>query len=115
MKKLALVTLALAASLSAADYSGVWKGKGGFESAKYGSVPATAQMTLVQAGSSLSGTLRIGNGALIKLTNGTVSGNQITFAVGPSGTGSLTVSGNQMSGKLTSSTGNVLDIIFSKN
>jgi hypothetical protein len=115
MKKLAIVAFAFAASLAAADYSGTYDGKGGFEDPKYGSVPSTAQMTLIQSGSSVSGTLKIGNGAIIVLSNGVVSGSQITFAAGKGGTGSLTVNGAQLQGRLTSSTGKILDIVFTKH
>jgi diacylglycerol kinase family enzyme len=111
MKKLLVVLLSLAASLLAADYSGIWNGKGGIESAKYGSVPQTAQLTLLQAGSSVSGTLKIGNGAIMKIASGAVSGSTITFAVG-GGTGTLTQSGAQLKGRLTSSKGEILDIVF---
>src|ERR1039457_3104717 len=114
MKKLVVVLLSLAASLTAADFSGIWNGKGGIESAKYGSVPQTAQMTLLQAGSSVSGTLKIGNGSILKIASGTVSGSTITFAVGTGGTATLTQSGSQLQGKLTSSKGQILDIVFTK-
>ena len=114
MKKLAMIALVFAASLMADDYSGVWKGKGGIEDARYGSVPQTAQLTLVQAGSQISGTLKIGNGKILPLSSGTVSGSQITFAVGNGGSGTLTVSGASAQGRLTSSTGQVLDIVFNK-
>ncbi len=114
MKKLIVVLLSLAASLAAADCSGIWSGKGGIESAKYGSVPQTAQMTLLQAGSSVTGTLKIGNGSIMKIASGAVSGSTITFAVGKGGTGTLTQSGAQLSGRLTSSQGQILDIVFTK-
>jgi hypothetical protein len=114
MKKLAIAAFAFVTCLTAADNSGIWKGKGGFEDLKYGSVPATAILTLVQAGSTVSGTLKIGNGPLYTLSAGTVSGNQITFAVGKGGTGSLTLNGTTLQGKLTSSTGKILDIVFTK-
>jgi hypothetical protein len=113
MKKLVVVLLSLAASLTAADFSGIWNGKGGIESAKYGSVPQTAQMTLLQAGSSVSGTLKIGNGPIQKIASGTVSGSTITFAVS-GGTATLTQSGGQLQGKLTSSRGQILDVVFTK-
>ena len=113
MTKVIVVLLALAASLAAADYSGIWNGKGGIESPKYGSIPQTAQMTLLQAGSSVSGTLKFGNGPIMKITNGAVSGTTVTFAVN-GGTGTLTQSGAQLTGKLTSSQGDVLDIVFTK-
>lgn len=112
MKKLIIVLVSLTASLSAADYSGIWNGNGGFESAKYGSVPATAQMTLLQSGSSISGTLKIGNGNVVKLT-GTVSGSTISFST-TGGTGVLTANGTQLQGKLTSSTAQILDIVFTQ-
>jgi len=114
MKRMMIAMFVLAASLAAADYSGIWNGKGGIESAKYGSVPQTAQMTLLQAGSSLSGTLKIGNGPIMTITAGSVSGNAITFAV-TGGTASLTATGSQLQGKLTSSQGQILDIVFTKN
>jgi len=114
MKKLMVVLLSLAASLAAADCSGIWNGKGGIESTKYGSVPQTAQMTLLQAGSSVSGTLKIGNGPIMKIASGTVSGSTITFVVG-GGTATLTQSGAQLQGRLTSSKGDILDIVFTKS
>jgi hypothetical protein len=114
MKKLVVVLLSLAASLAAADYSGTWNGKGGQESAKYGLVPQTAQMTLLQSGSSVSGTMKIGNGQIMKIASGAVSGSTITFAVGAGGTGTLTQSGAQLQGKLTSSKGEILDMVFTK-
>lgn len=114
MKKFALVMLALAASLQAADYSGIWNGKGGYPDPKYGSVPDTAQLTLLQAGSSLTGTLKIGNGKVIPITSGHVSGSTITFVVS-GGTGTLTQNGARLQGRLTSSTGKIFDIVFTKN
>jgi|SRR5581483_9260851 len=113
MTKVMVVLLALAASVAAADYSGIWNGKGGIESPQYGSVPQTAQMTLLQAGSSLTGTLKIGNGPVLKITSGTVSGSTITFAF-TGGTGSLTQVSAQLQGKLTWSKGDILDIVFTK-
>ena len=114
MKKLLIVLLSLTAFLAAADYSGIWYGKGGIESAKYGSVPQTAVMTLLQAGTSVSGTLQIGNGPILKISSGTVTGSNITFAV-PGNTANLTQNGVQLQGKLTSSKGDILDIVFTKH
>jgi len=113
MKKLIVVVLSLAASLTAADYSGIWNGKGGMEDTKYGSVPMTAQLTLLQAGSSVSGSLKIGNGKIIQISSGNVSGSTITFAVGV-GTGTLTQNGAQLSGRLTSSKGKIFDVVFTQ-
>lgn len=116
MKKLIIGLLVLAASLSAGDLSGIWNGKGGEESAKYGLVPMTAQMTLLQARANVTGTFKIGNGAPWKITNAIISGNTLTFAVSnPNviGTGTLTLnSSGQLVGKLTSSAGKVFDLAF---
>ena len=115
MKKLAIIALAFAASLGAADYSGIWDGKGGVESSKYGSVPWTSQLTLVQAGSSVSGTLKMGNDQVLPITSGTVSGSQITFVVNSGArTANLTQNGTQLQGTITSSTGEVYDVVFTK-
>ena len=115
MKKLAITILFFAASLAAADYSGIWNGTGGIESVKYGSVPQTAQMTLLQTGSSVSGTLKLGNAAPEKITSGTVSGNSITFAAGSAFTANLTQNGSQLVGKVTTSRGEVIDLVFTHN
>ena len=118
MKKLAIMMLAAAASLAAAtDYSGIWTGKGGKEDPRYGSVPAVAQMTLLQSGTSLSGTFKLANGKPVKITSGTVSGGQLTVVLtSPGGqvTGRLTQTGTQLTGKMTSSNGNVYDFVFTK-
>ena len=68
MKKFAFITLAFAASLVAADVTGAYAGKGSIESTKYGGVPYTAQLTLLQDGSSVSGTLKMG-GAKVAANN----------------------------------------------
>ncbi len=118
MKKLAIMMFVLAASLMAQDYSGIWNGKGGKEDARYGLVPRTAQLTLLQAGTSLTGTLKIGNGAPMKITSGTASGTQVTFVITNGSavvTGTLTPSGAQLSGKMTASTGDTFDFVFTKN
>lgn len=114
MKKLIVVLLSMAAYLTAADYSGIWNGKGGIEDAVYGSVPMTAQLTLLQAGSSISGSLKIGNGKIMPISSGNVSGTTITFAVGD-GTGKLTQNGAQLTGRLTSGQGKIFDVVFSQN
>ena len=118
MKKLVIVILAFAASLSAADYSGIWNGTGGKEDARYGLVPRTAQLTVVQAGNSFTGSLKIGNGKPLPIKSGTVSGTQLTFAIvtGVSQiSGSLTQSGSQLSGKMTASNGQTFDFVFKKS
>jgi hypothetical protein len=114
MKKSAIMMFLLVASLAAqTSYSGIWKGTGGIESTKYGSVPQTAQLTLLQAGSSVTGTIKIGNGQLLTISSGTVSGTTITFAV-TGGTASLSQSGAQLTGKLTSSRGEIFDVVFTQ-
>jgi len=118
MKKLAIMMFLGAASLVAADYSGIWNGKGGKEDPRYGSVPAIAQMTLLQAGTSLTGTVKLGGGKPIKITSGSVSGSQVTVVLaGASGqiTGRLTQAGSQLTGKMTASNGETYDFVFSKN
>jgi citrate lyase synthetase len=110
--------LTLAAAFAATDYSGIWNGKGGKEDAKYGKVPATAQMTLLQAGTSLKGTLKFGNNKPVAIASGTVSGSQLTIVVVNNGkqiTGSLSQVGTQLSGKMTSSNGQIYDFVFTKN
>ena len=118
MKKLAIMMFMLAASLAAQDYSGIWNGKGGKEDSRYGLVPRTAQMTLLQAGTSLTGSLKIGTGAPMHITSGTVSGSQLTFVITNGSariTGNLSQSGAQLSGKMTASTGDTFDFVFTKN
>jgi len=115
MKKLAIMLFGLAASLAAADYSGVWNGQGAMPSARYGSVPYSAQVTLLQAGTKLQGTFKTGNGSPVPITSGAVAGSQVTFAVGNGAvTAVLTQSGNQLVGKMTSSAGGVVNFVFTK-
>jgi hypothetical protein len=119
MKKLATILLMLGATLSAADYSGTYTGKGGIEDARYGSVPQTAQLTVLQSGSTFKGTMKLGNGKPAQITSGTVTGTQLTFVVTPNGgkqiTGHLSQTGAGLAGKMTSSTGKVFDVVFTKN
>lgn len=118
MKKLAIMMLTLAASLAAQDYSGIWNGKGGKQDPKYGLVPRTAQMTVLQAGATFTGTLKIGASAPMKITSGTVSGSQLTFAIVNGSaqiTGSLSLSGSQLNGTMTASNGGVYDFVFTHN
>lgn len=116
MKKFVPILVVLAGSLLASDHSGIWYGKGGYEDPKYGTVPEVATITLLQAGSTIKGTLRIGgqNAKILTITSGTVNGATITFAVGSDQTGTLTEDGAQLKGRLTSSTGRVLDLVFNK-
>lgn len=117
MKKLVIVMLALAASL-AADYSGIWNGKGTIQSARYaGGVPYTVQITLLQAGSSLTGTMRVGKNPSVPITTGTVSGTSIIFAAGATGsqvTAHLSANGNQLTGTMTLTDGEVFTVAFTK-
>src|SRR5579864_6027161 len=80
MKRLAVMMLAFASSLAAADYSGIWNGKGTVQSARYpGGVPYTVQMTILQAGNSFNGTLKVGNNTPLQVSNGSVSGTGLSF------------------------------------
>jgi hypothetical protein len=113
MKKLIIVLLlTLTPYLAAADLSGIWKGKGGKEDPKYGSVPVTVQMTLLQAGSSVTGTIKFGNGPIVKIPSGSVSGSSVKLVVGTAGSGSFTWSGSNLSGRLTSSRGEIIDVVL---
>jgi hypothetical protein len=116
MKKLAMMAILFAASMAASDVSGIWDGSGGIESAKYGMVPLTAQLTLIQSGSSVTGTYRRGNGKPGPITSGAANGGQITFVISSDGsTATLTQNSNgQLQGKITSSTGDVFDVVFTK-
>jgi len=114
MKK-ATITLLLFASTVFADCSGIWNGKGGKEDPRYGLVPMTAQMTLEQAGSSVSGTFKLGNDSVLRITSGSVSGDQVTFVISQPGgqiTGSFTQKGAQLTGKMTTSNGSTYDFAF---
>jgi hypothetical protein len=117
MKKLAIMMLTLAASLAAQDYSGIWNGNGGKQDPKYGLVPRTAQMTILQAGTSFTGTVKIGSSAPMNITSGTVNGTQLTFVIVNNGaqiTGSLAQNGAQLSGTMTGSNGAVFDFVFAQ-
>jgi hypothetical protein len=113
MKKLSVMILLFAASLAAQTYAGIWNGTGGIESAKYGVIPQSAQITLLQAGTSLQGTFKLGNAKPLPITSGTVSGNQLTLVVAKGvATGTFTASGGQLQGSMTSSSGEVINFVF---
>jgi hypothetical protein len=118
MKKLAILMFVLAASLAAQDLSGIWNGKGGKEDLKYGKVPATAQMTILQAGTTFHGTIKLNSGKPMTIATGTSSGGKLTFSLTTTGggriTGNLALSGGQLTGKMTSSTGSIYDFVFTK-
>lgn len=117
MKKIAIVMFTLAVSLAAQDLSGIWNGKGGKEDMKYGKVPATAQLTVLQAGTSFHGTLKMNTGKVLQIANGAVSGGELTFVINNGGqqiTANLLLTGAQLSGKMTSSSGSIFDFVFTK-
>ena len=118
MKKLATLALLLAGGLSAADFSGIWNGNGSVQDSKYGSLPTTMQMTLLQAGNSLTGTLKVNNAKPAKITSGTVNASNATIVmVSPQGhqsTSQLTINGNQITGRVTTSTGKVYTVLLKK-
>ena len=119
MKRLVIIILAFAASRSAADYSGIWNGKGIEQSARYAEgVPHTVQATFVQAGSSLKGTIKLGNGAPMAIKVGTVSGSAMSFSATTAGemvTGQFSASGAQLTGRLTLSDGQVISVALTKH
>jgi hypothetical protein len=119
MKKIAIIMFALATCLMAQDYSGSWSGVGGKEDTRYGSVPQTAQITILQGGTAITGgTLKMGSSNMVSIKSGTVSGSQLTFvAVFPGGgqvTGNFTQSSGQLTGKMYGSNGEVYDFVFTK-
>jgi len=114
MKRLAIVMLAFAGSLAAqANYSGIWNGTGGVVSQKYTSVPVTAQMTLIQAGTALQGTFKAGNGKPVPLT-GSVSGDKVVLSVANGAvTANLTAqTPSQLVGTMTSNGGQIANMVF---
>jgi hypothetical protein len=118
MKKLAFLALLIAGSLTAADYSGAWKGNGTIPDNKYGSIPKTFNMNLAQNGAVIGGVVRFANDTPIHIDTGTVSGNQINLALHVQGnqiTVQLTDAGNgQLTGRITTSTGSVYTVTFTR-
>lgn len=118
MKKIAILWLGLAiVALAKSDLSGIWDGKGGRQTEKYGSIAATAQLTLLQAGDSVKGTLKIGNGTVMTITSGVVSGSAIRFNVGTEkegilGSVELTRDGSTLRGQVSMYDGRVFDMVF---
>jgi hypothetical protein len=115
IKKIVTLAVMLAASLAAQDFSGIWNGTGGKVDSHYGTVPATAQMTVLQAGNSFSGTFKLGNNKPVTISAGAVSGSQLNFVVNGFVTGTLSFSGANLTGKMTSNTGDVYNFVFTKN
>jgi len=111
MKKLLLSVLLLCVpALFADDVTGVWVGKGNKADSKYGMIPADFQIGLTQAGSKISGFVMRDKHDAIKFTSGAIAGNQVTISYSEGAdlfTGQLTVSGNQVAGRLTSTAGEV--------
>jgi hypothetical protein len=117
VKKIALLTLLAAGVLSAANYSGTWNGKGMVQDTKYGGLPHSAQLTLIQSGSSLQGTLKVDNGQPMRINVGSVSDGKISFGVHMQATqitGQLSDNNGQLTGRLTSSSGQVFAVTFIK-
>jgi hypothetical protein len=118
MKKSIVMMVALASSMFAADFSGIWNGKGAIASGsnKYVNVPMTAQMTLLQAGTSLKGTLKVGNAKakVTPITSGTAAAQITLVAGGSTGTFTPNAAGNQLTGTITSSNGHVATFVFTK-
>jgi len=120
MKKTLLTMLAFAASLMAQDYSGTYNGKAMQQSEKYaGGVPYALQMTVLQAGQTFTGTFKIGTSKPVPIVSGTVSGSSLTFAmVGNNkmqSTAQLSATGNELTGRITMSTGAVYTVALQKH
>lgn len=118
MKKILAATLLFSASvLSAADVSGVYVGKATQTNSQYphpSAVPLT--LTLQEIGPQINGLIQFNNDT-IKLTSGSISGNQVTVAFPMAGTqytGSLTVSGNTVTGTVTAHAGPSMSLSATK-
>ena len=111
MKKLLLSAVLLSVSvLFANDVTGLWVGKGSKADIKYGMIPANFQIGITQAGTQITGFVMRDKHDAIKFTSGAISGNQVTISYSEGSnlfTGQLTVSGNQLMGRLTSTSGEV--------
>lgn len=120
MKRLVMTMLVFAAFLAAAgpDYSGIWQGKGAIESTKYpGGIPVAVQLTLMQAGTSVTGMVKVGNMAARYISTGSVIGNQVTFAIqSTSGrvTARLAENAGLLKGSMTLTDGEVYDVVFTR-
>jgi hypothetical protein len=118
MKKILLSTVLLVASaLSAADATGLWVGKGGKADPKYGVIPTTFKIGLTQAGSKITGFIIRDKHEAVNFTSGSISGNDIMISYREDTnivTGHLTVDGVQVSGRLTSTSGEVYNFAATK-
>ncbi len=119
MKKVILSAIVFVFALSAqTDVSGIWNGKAGQQSAKYGTIPTPMQLTLLQAGTNVTGTVKIGNGNPFSISKGSVSGTTLTLFMvtpqGTSGTATLSFSVSQLTGTLTTSTGGSYTLALTK-
>jgi hypothetical protein len=118
MKKLLLSALLLSVSvLSAADATGLWVGKGAKADPKYGMIPATFKVGITQAGSKITGFLMRDKHEAVNFTSGAISGNEITISYREDTnivTGHLTLSGTEVTGRLTSTSGEVYNFAATK-
>jgi hypothetical protein len=118
MKRLFLSAVLFSVSvLSAADLTGLYIGKGVKPDQKYGSLGADFQIGLTQAGSTITGFLIQGKSPAIRFTSGAVSANQVTISLTQGTvvfTGLFSLSGSQLSGRLTGSDGEVYTIALTR-
>lgn len=121
MNKLIVMMMVVAGSLAAqTNYSGIWEGKGVIQSARYpGGVPMKVEMTLLQSGTALQGTVKTSNIKPYTITTGTVSGNSLSI-VTTSNKATQTIqltatSPTTMSGSVTTSTGEVYQLSLVKH
>src|SRR5947208_966934 len=119
MKKLLLCGLLFAFTLAASDVSGIWNGKSAQNTTKYGPVRTPVQVTLLQAGTNVTGTFKIDNAKPVAIKTGTASGNQVSISLLVGGgkviTANLTLQGtNQLTGNLTDSQGQMYALSLTK-
>ena len=111
MKKTILSIVLLSASLlSAADATGLWVGKGAKADPKYGLIPTAFTVGITQAGSAITGFMIRDKHTPATFTSGAISGNEITISYREDKnivTGHLSVSGSTVTGRLTSTSGEV--------
>jgi hypothetical protein len=79
MKSLLLTMLALSLSLSAADFTGKWAGTYSIVTSDGDTQTGNVTLILTQTGSDLTGTVGTDTGEVMKIANGHVEGDVVTF------------------------------------
>jgi hypothetical protein len=118
MKKLFFSALLLSVSaLYAADATGLWVGKGSKADPKYGMIPTDFKIGITQAASKITGFVMRDKHDAVNFSSGAISGNEITISYNEGAniiTGQLTVDGNQIVGRLTSTSGEIYSFSATK-